>query len=335
MFWISKTHPLPEPVPPAADRLLRRPRARASSRWSPTTTPAASPPTPSPGRKYGFKLLWIFILLVPMAYYVQEMTVRLGAVTKRGHAEAIFEGFGPFWGWFSLVDLALINWLTLVTEYIGMTAAAEPLRRSAVAHGASSSPRILFAIVLTGQYWTFEKLTLFFCVFNLVYVPAAFWAMETPTAPAAGAPCSRGSSPRTSRWLARAALHRARQHRHDDHALADLLPAERGGGQGARRQGHHVRQDRHPRRVAPDLRRRGLHHHRDRRRLLLPPPADRHRGRAGRRPRPWPRCCPTARGPGRGGCSPSACSTPGSSARCASRCRPSGPSARSSAGRTR
>jgi Mn2+/Fe2+ NRAMP family transporter len=50
------------------------------------------------GSKYGFSLLWIFILLVPIAYYIQEMTVRLGAVTKRGHAEAIFEGFGPVWG---------------------------------------------------------------------------------------------------------------------------------------------------------------------------------------------------------------------------------------------
>ena len=75
------------------------------------------------GSKFGFSLLWMFILLVPMAYYVQEMTVRLGAVTKRGHAEAIFEGFGPFWGWFSLTDLAIVNWLTLITEYIGMTEA--------------------------------------------------------------------------------------------------------------------------------------------------------------------------------------------------------------------
>ena len=46
------------------------------------------------GSKYGFNLLWIFFILVPMAYCVQEMTVRLGAVTKRGHAEAIFDGFG-------------------------------------------------------------------------------------------------------------------------------------------------------------------------------------------------------------------------------------------------
>jgi hypothetical protein len=33
------------------------------------------------------------------------------------------DGFGPFWGWFSLLDLILVDWLTLVTEFIGMTAA--------------------------------------------------------------------------------------------------------------------------------------------------------------------------------------------------------------------
>ena len=50
------------------------------------------------GSQFGFSLLWLFVLLTPMAYYVQEMTVRLGAVTKRGHAEAIFDGFGHLLG---------------------------------------------------------------------------------------------------------------------------------------------------------------------------------------------------------------------------------------------
>jgi NRAMP (natural resistance-associated macrophage protein)-like metal ion transporter len=135
------------------------------------------------GSKYGFSLLWIFFILVPMAYYVQEMTVRLGAVTKRGHAEAIFEGFGRFWGWFSLIDLAIVNWLTLVTEYIGMTAAMSlfgiPPWLTFI-----GITLLLFVVVVSGRYWTFEKVTLFFCAFNLVYIPAAFWAMKTPTAPA-------------------------------------------------------------------------------------------------------------------------------------------------------
>jgi NRAMP (natural resistance-associated macrophage protein)-like metal ion transporter len=137
------------------------------------------------GAQYGFNFLWIFIILIPMAYYVQEMTVRLGAVTKRGHAEAIFDAFGSFWGWFSIFDLALINWLTLVTEYIGMTAAMEMFGiPSWITFIAVSL--ILMVVVVTGKYWTFEKLTLFFCVFNLVYIPAALWAMHTSWTPGWG-----------------------------------------------------------------------------------------------------------------------------------------------------
>ncbi len=137
------------------------------------------------GSRYGFGLLWVILILLPMAYYIQEMTVRLGAVTKRGHAEAIFEGFGPFWGWFSLWDLAVVNWLTLITEYIGMLDAMSlfGIPRWLTYIGVTG---ILFAVVLTGKYWTFEKLTLFFCSFNLVYIPAALWAMKLPNVPGWG-----------------------------------------------------------------------------------------------------------------------------------------------------
>lgn len=143
------------------------------------------------GARTGFSLLWAFILLVPMAYYIQEMTVRLGAVTKRGHAEAIFDAFGPVWGWFSVFDLVLINWLTLVTEYIGMTQAAHlfgvPEWLTFV--GVTG---LLMTIVLSGRYWTFERLTLVFCAFNLVYIPAAIWAMQTGNVPHGWFQAARG-----------------------------------------------------------------------------------------------------------------------------------------------
>jgi NRAMP (natural resistance-associated macrophage protein)-like metal ion transporter len=130
------------------------------------------------GAKTGFNMLWVFLILAPMAYFVQEMTVRLGTVTKRGHAEAIFDGFGPFWGWFSIFDLALINWLTLVTEYIGMTQA---MRIFYIPEWVTfvGVTILLTTIVITGKYWTFEKITMFFCLFNMVYIPAAIWAMKT------------------------------------------------------------------------------------------------------------------------------------------------------------
>lgn len=125
------------------------------------------------GAQYSFHLIWFLVLLGPVAYYVQEMTVRLGAVTKRGHAEAIFHAFGSFWGWFSLLDLVLVDWLTMITEFIGMTAAMSifgvpPWVTVVVAWV------VMLAMVLQGRYWTWEKIALAFCALNLIYIPAAF-----------------------------------------------------------------------------------------------------------------------------------------------------------------
>ena len=124
------------------------------------------------GAKFGYSLIWFLVLLGPVAYFVQEMTVRLGAVTKHGHAEAIFSAFGSFWGWFSLLDLTLVNWLTMVTEFIGMTAALSifgvpPLITVIIVI------LMMLGIVMSGRYWTWEKITMAFCLLNLIYVPAA------------------------------------------------------------------------------------------------------------------------------------------------------------------
>ena len=125
------------------------------------------------GAKYGYHLLWFLVLLGPIAYYIQEMTVRLGAVTKRGHAEAIFFAFGSFWGWFSLLDLILTDWLTLVTEFIGMTAAMSIFHVPAWLTVTVVSI-VMGLMVLQGRYWTWEKIAILFCAVNLIYIPAAF-----------------------------------------------------------------------------------------------------------------------------------------------------------------
>lgn len=124
------------------------------------------------GAQYGYSLIWFLILLGPIAYFVQEMTVRLGAVTKRGHAEAIFDAFGSFWGWFSLADLALTDWLTLITEFIGMTAALSIFGIPPILTVALVSV-FMILLVINGKYWTFEKIVLLLCVLNLIYIPAA------------------------------------------------------------------------------------------------------------------------------------------------------------------
>ena len=109
------------------------------------------------GAQYSFHLIWFLVLLGPVAYYVQEMTVRLGAVTKRGHAEAIFHAFGSFWGWFSLLDLVLVDWLTMITEFVGMTAALSifgvPRLVTVIVAWI-----VMLVMVLQGRYWTWEKI---------------------------------------------------------------------------------------------------------------------------------------------------------------------------------
>jgi NRAMP (natural resistance-associated macrophage protein)-like metal ion transporter len=125
------------------------------------------------GAKYGYNLIWFLILLGPVAYIIQEMTVRLGAVTKRGHAEAIFDAFGPFWGWFSLFDLGLLDFLTLITEFIGMTAALSIFHIPPLVTVIAVILLMGF-MVFQGRYWTWEKIAMGFCVLNLIYIPAAF-----------------------------------------------------------------------------------------------------------------------------------------------------------------
>ena len=133
------------------------------------------------GARFGLGFFIPFlVLMVPIAYVVQEMTVRLGAVTGRGHAELIFARFGPFWGWFSLVDLAIGNLLTLVTEFIGMGAGLAFFGVPLLI-GVPCSAATVLGIAIFGRYWTAERLTLGLAGFNLVFVPVALLAHPDPT----------------------------------------------------------------------------------------------------------------------------------------------------------
>src|SRR6202789_3886676 len=112
------------------------------------------------GARYGIGFFIPFVILTfVMGFIVQEMTVRLGAVTHRGHAELIFDRFGKFWGFFAMGDLVLGNFLTLITEFIGVRAGLGffGVRPSIAAGGALL---IVVAAITTGRYWTWERITL-------------------------------------------------------------------------------------------------------------------------------------------------------------------------------
>src|SRR6202050_2236862 len=134
------------------------------------------------GARHGIGFFIPFVVLTfLMGLVVQEMTVRLGAVTHRGHAELIFDRFGRFWGFFSMGDLVLGNFLTLITEFIGIRAGLGFFGiRPAVAVGVGLM--VVVAAMTTGRNWTWERITLGLAIFNGLFIPAAILAHPDWTA---------------------------------------------------------------------------------------------------------------------------------------------------------
>lgn len=128
------------------------------------------------GARFGIGFFIPFVVLTfVMGFVVQEMTVRLGAVTHRGHAELIFDRFGRFWGLFAMGDLILGNFLTLVTEFIGVRAGLGFFGiRPVVAVGGALV--VVAGAITTGRYWTWERITLALAIFNTLFIPAALLA---------------------------------------------------------------------------------------------------------------------------------------------------------------
>lgn len=110
-----------------------------------------------------------------IAFLVQEMTVRLGAVTHRGHAEMIWGRYGAFWGWFSLIDLVLANTLTLITEFIGITVGMSVFGVPPV-FSALGGLAVDAGILLVLRYRAWERVSLWIAAGNLVFVPLALMA---------------------------------------------------------------------------------------------------------------------------------------------------------------
>ncbi len=108
------------------------------------------------GQDYGYSLLWVLLLLIPVLIVNQEMVVRLGAVTGVGHAKLIYERFGRFWGWFSVIDLFVLNFLTIVTEFIGISLAMSYFGVSPYV-SVPVAAAMLIAITASGSFRRWER----------------------------------------------------------------------------------------------------------------------------------------------------------------------------------
>ncbi|MEU7167963.1 NRAMP family divalent metal transporter [Streptomyces morookaense] len=125
------------------------------------------------GQNYGTRLLWTLLLLVPVLYVNQEMVLRLGAVTGVGHARLILERFGKFWGAFSVIDLFLLNALTIVTEFIGVALAVGYLGLPKTASVLVAAAVVILA-ASTGSFRRFERTAIALCLGSLLLIPIYF-----------------------------------------------------------------------------------------------------------------------------------------------------------------
>src|SRR4030088_1950749 len=122
------------------------------------------------GQNYKLTLLWTLLLLIPVLIVNQEMVARLGAVTGVGHARLIIERFGKFWGAFSVGDLFILNFLTIVTEFIGVSLALGYLGVSKYV-SVPIAATALVAMTATGSFRRWERFMYLFVATNFIAIP--------------------------------------------------------------------------------------------------------------------------------------------------------------------
>ncbi|HLY00801.1 MAG TPA: divalent metal cation transporter, partial [Roseiarcus sp.] len=126
------------------------------------------------GAEWGYRLLPLVLLLIPMLAMVQELTVRLGLATGLGHGELIRARFGPGWAWLSTLGLAGAVIGSLITEFTGVAGVGElfGLSRSFTLPLAAAA---LLIIVASGSYKRVERTALIIGLFQLAFFIVA-WA---------------------------------------------------------------------------------------------------------------------------------------------------------------
>jgi Mn2+/Fe2+ NRAMP family transporter len=169
---LSETHPAP--------------RARRSRHWMSIVGPgllvmladtdAGSIITAAQsGAQWGYKLLALQLILIPILFMVQELTLRLGLVTGRGHGELIRERFGRGWAWLSVSTLMLACLGAIVTQLSGMAGVAALFGIPAWAMMVVVVGLILL-MVWTGSYRSIERIAVAFGLFELAFILVAWRA---------------------------------------------------------------------------------------------------------------------------------------------------------------
>ncbi|MDA8040220.1 MAG: divalent metal cation transporter [Actinomycetota bacterium] len=136
------------------------------------------------GARWGYRMLLPQLVLVPVLYFVQEMTVRLGIHTGKGHGALIRERFGPGWAWLSATTLFASAVGALLTELAAVAGVGELFGVSRVLT-VPLAAAFLIGIALTGSYRRAERAGVVLGLMELVFIPAMILAH--PSLPSLGA----------------------------------------------------------------------------------------------------------------------------------------------------
>lgn len=127
------------------------------------------------GAQWGYKLLLLQLVLAPVLFMVQELTVRLGIFSGKGHGELIRETFGRGWAWVSVAGLGVATIGALVTEFSGLAGVGEMFGIPRIAT-LSAGVFLLLAVVLTGTYRRVERVAIALGLFELAFFFVAYRA---------------------------------------------------------------------------------------------------------------------------------------------------------------
>ncbi|HVB51946.1 MAG TPA: NRAMP family divalent metal transporter [Acidimicrobiales bacterium] len=122
------------------------------------------------GQNFGYSLLWTLPLLIPVLVVIQEMVARLGAVTGVGHGRLIRERFGRYWGNLSIFSILFLNFLIIVTEFIGISLSMEYFGVSPY-FSVPVAVTLLFAVTASGSFQRWERFMMLFIAVNFVIIP--------------------------------------------------------------------------------------------------------------------------------------------------------------------
>ena len=130
------------------------------------------------GVQWGYRLLLLQVVLMPILFVVQELTVRLGIFTGRGHGELIRDTFGVFWAYVSAAGLTVAVSGALLSEFSGVAGVGELYGVSRFVTLPMAAV-LLLAVGLTGGYRRVERVAILFGLFEFAFFAVAYSAHPT------------------------------------------------------------------------------------------------------------------------------------------------------------